>query len=81
VSRCIERRKLTCQQCETQCPDLAHSSWLPAHLCALLALYLAYPLFSLLLRTPWANRFFTHATLTHYYRRYHEPETKIEDLE
>jgi ferredoxin len=32
-----------------------------------------YWLFHLLLRVKWVNRFFSCATLTHYYRRYHEP--------
>jgi len=46
----------------------------------LIALGLAYPVFHRLLRIGWLNRFFTHATLTHYYRRYHEPETTLKDL-
>ncbi|MFZ5918630.1 MAG: EFR1 family ferrodoxin [Chloroflexota bacterium] len=46
----------------------------------LIALGLAYPVFHRLLRIGWVNRFFTHATLTHYYRRYHEPETTLKDL-
>lgn len=45
-----------------------------------IALGLAYPLFHLALQIPWVNRFFTLATLTHYYRRYHEPGTKLKDL-
>jgi Pyruvate/2-oxoacid:ferredoxin oxidoreductase delta subunit len=47
---------------------------------ALAALALAYPLFHLLLGVKPINRFFTHATLTHYYRRYHEPQTRLKDL-
>jgi formate hydrogenlyase subunit 6/NADH:ubiquinone oxidoreductase subunit I len=47
---------------------------------AVLALALIYPLFHLLLRMRGINWFFTHATLTHYYRRYHEPETGLKDL-
>jgi Pyruvate/2-oxoacid:ferredoxin oxidoreductase delta subunit len=41
---------------------------------------LLYPLFSLLLRIGWLNRLFTLLTLTHYYRRYHEPSTTLKDL-
>ena len=48
---------------------------------ALTILGLAYPLFHLLLRVTWVNRFFTLTTPTHYYRRYHEPETRLEELE
>jgi len=41
---------------------------------------LMYPVFHRLLRIPWVNRFFTLATLTHYYRRYHEPDTELKHL-
>ena len=47
----------------------------------LAAIGLVYPVFHFLLRIGWANRFFTLATLTHYYRRYHEPGTTLEDLD
>ncbi len=40
----------------------------------------AYWLFSLLLRVPFINSLFTHTTLTHIFRRYHEAETKSSDL-
>jgi len=33
-----------------------------------------------LLRVPLINRLFTVTTLTHYYRRYHEPDTTLNDL-
>ena len=46
----------------------------------LLSMSLAYMAFSLLLRVPLINRFFTVTTLTHYYRRYHEPDTTLNDL-
>ena len=46
----------------------------------LLAFVIGYALFTLLLRAPIINRFFTVTTLTHYYRRYHEPETTLKDL-
>jgi hypothetical protein len=47
----------------------------------LLAVYFAYILFTLLLRVPWLKRFITVTTPTYYYRRYHEPQTKLEDLQ
>jgi Pyruvate/2-oxoacid:ferredoxin oxidoreductase delta subunit len=47
---------------------------------AIVALGLLYPAFSLILRVRWVNWFFTHATLTHYYRRYQEPGTTLKDL-
>lgn len=66
-------------------PLLAFLSWTPGWVVesinALIAIGLTYPIFYLLLRIGWVNRFFTHATLTHYYRRYHEPETTLKDLE
>jgi Pyruvate/2-oxoacid:ferredoxin oxidoreductase delta subunit len=66
-------------------PLLVFLSWTPEwvveSLNAILAIGLAYPVFHQLLRIRWINRFFTRATLTHYYRRYHEPETTLKDLE
>ena len=56
-------------------------SWVVGSVNAIVVIGLAYPVFHLLLRIRWVNRFFTHATLTHYYRRYHEPETTLKDLE
>ncbi len=44
------------------------------------ALFLTYWLFWLLLRYPFVNMFFSNTSLTHYFRRYHEPETKLKDL-
>ncbi|HOU12398.1 MAG TPA: EFR1 family ferrodoxin [Anaerolineae bacterium] len=46
----------------------------------LLVFVIAYALFTVLLRVPAINRFFTGTTLTHYYRRYHEPDTSLKDL-
>jgi ferredoxin len=54
--------------------------WVVESVDALVVIGLGYPVFHLLLRIGWINRFFTHATLTHYYRRYHEPGTTIKDL-
>ncbi|NLC06695.1 MAG: 4Fe-4S binding protein [Syntrophomonadaceae bacterium] len=47
----------------------------------LLSVYLAYHLFNWLIRVPLINKLFTYSTLTHYYRRYHEPRTKLKDLQ
>lgn len=46
-----------------------------SYLYALASIYLGYRLFSILLRHKTVNRLFTCITLTHYYRRYHEPNT------
>jgi len=40
-----------------------------------------YPLLHFLLGVGWINRFFTLITPTHYYRRYHEPEATLKELE
>jgi hypothetical protein len=50
-------------------------------LLGILVLGLVYPLFHSLLSVPWINRLFTIATPTHYYRRYHEPDTTLRDLD
>lgn len=41
---------------------------------------LVYVGFSMLNRIPVISRLFKVFTLTHYYRRYHEPDTKVKDL-
>lgn len=46
----------------------------------LLAIALAYFIFSLALRIPIVNRLFTMATPTHYYRRYREPGTRLREI-
>lgn len=46
----------------------------------LLALAVAYLFFSLALRLPFANRLITLLTPTHYYRRYHEPGTRLKEI-
>ena len=46
----------------------------------LLAISAAYLLFTLAIRVPAINRLFAFTTLTHYYRRYHEPETRLKDM-
>jgi ferredoxin len=55
--------------------------WLLESVYAVAALGLIYPLFYLLLRVPWINRFFSRATFTYYYRRYHEPGTTFKELD
>jgi len=55
--------------------------WILESVYALIILGLWYPLFHMLLSVSWINRFCTRTTLTHYYRRYHEPETTLRDLQ
>lgn len=43
-------------------------------------LMLSYFIFWYLLRIPLINTLFTYTTLTHYYRRYHQPKTKLKHL-
>lgn len=45
-----------------------------------LSLFLSYYLFFALIRVPLINKLFTYTTLTHLYRRYHEPGTRLKDL-
>jgi Pyruvate/2-oxoacid:ferredoxin oxidoreductase delta subunit len=44
------------------------------------ALFLSYWVFWYLVRIPMVNTVFTYTTLTRYYRRYHQPETKLKHL-
>ncbi len=44
------------------------------------AVFLSYWIFWYLIRFPVFNTFFSLTTLTHYYRRYHQPETKLKHL-
>jgi Pyruvate/2-oxoacid:ferredoxin oxidoreductase delta subunit len=46
----------------------------------LFAVFLSYWIFWHLIQFPVFNKFFSLTTLTHYYRRYHEPDTKLKDL-
>ena len=48
---------------------------------ALLALLLTYVAVALAIRASLLNKLFTFTTLVHYYRRYHEPDTALEDLD
>lgn len=51
--------------------------WLGLVPVKLAAVAVAYLLFWALLRIRAINALFTYTTLTHYYRRYHEPQTKL----
>lgn len=44
------------------------------------ALFLSYWIFWVLIRIPAVNTIFSVTTLTHYFKRFHEPETRIRDL-
>lgn len=44
------------------------------------ALFLSYWLFWMLIRIPVINSIFSVSTLTHYFKRYHEPETRLKHL-
>jgi hypothetical protein len=44
------------------------------------ALILSYWMFWYLIRIPMVNTLFTYTTLTRYYRRYHQPETKLKHM-
>ena len=55
--------------------------WVLDSVNAVVVIGMVYPVFHFLLRIGWVNWFFTHATLTHYYLRYREPETTLKDLE
>ena len=46
----------------------------------LASVFLSYWIFWYLIRFPVFNSFFSLTTLTHYYRRYHQPETKLNHL-
>ena len=65
-------------------PALSVLSLLPGWLIesaeASVVLALVYPLLHALLGIRWVNRLFTTATVTRFYRRYHEPDTRLEDL-
>jgi ferredoxin len=46
----------------------------------LAAVFICYFIFTLLIKVPFINTFFAYTTLTHFYRRYHEPDTKLTHL-
>jgi hypothetical protein len=56
-------------------------SLIPLHYIDFIAtLMLSYWVFWCLIRIPVVNALFTYTTLTQYYRRYHQPETKLKHL-
>ena len=44
------------------------------------SIFISYFIFWCLNQIPIMNRFFTLTTLTHYYRRFHEPKTRLKNL-
>jgi hypothetical protein len=44
------------------------------------SLFLSYYLFFAFIHIPLVNQLFTYTTLTHLYRRYHEPGTQLKDI-
>ncbi len=44
------------------------------------SIFISYLLFSFLNRISFVSRIFAITTLTHYYRRYHEPGAKLSDV-
>lgn len=44
------------------------------------ALFLSYWMFWMVIRIPVVNTIFSITTLTHYFKRFHEPETRLKDL-
>lgn len=44
------------------------------------ALFISYWIFWLVTRVPVVNNFFSLTTFTHYFKRFHEPETRLKDL-
>jgi len=44
------------------------------------ALFLSYWIFWMLIRIPVANTIFSVTTLTHYFKRFHDPETRVKSL-
>lgn len=55
-------------------------SWLLQYAYILTSMAAVYWLFSRLIRVPWINTLFSYTTFTRFYRRYHEPETNLEQL-
>lgn len=51
------------------------------YLCYLLIISIAYYLFFNLVKIRWINKLFSYLTLTHFYRRYHEPDTELKDID
>ena len=45
-----------------------------------IAIFISYWVFWNLIRITMVNKMFTFTTLTHYYRRYHQPETRLKQM-
>ncbi len=56
------------------------AEWILQYPYFLFSMFLAYWLLTHLIRIPLINRAFTYTTLTHLYRRYHEPDTALRDI-
>jgi len=50
------------------------------YLYILLSFYVAYLILFWSIKIPLFNKLCTYTTLTHFYRRYHEPETELQDI-
>lgn len=44
------------------------------------ALFISYWIFWIIIRVPVINTFFSVTTLTHYFKRFHEPDTRLKDM-
>lgn len=60
--------------------DIGYANILMDYVYFFMSLFLFYLLFNLLTRIKIINMFFTFTTLTHIYRRYHEPDTRLKDI-
>jgi len=56
------------------------AEWVLQYPYFLFSMFLAYWILTHLIRIPLINRAFTYTTLTHLYRRYHEPDTALRDI-
>jgi Pyruvate/2-oxoacid:ferredoxin oxidoreductase delta subunit len=61
-------------------PDQAVIYELIYYIDFLVLLFLSYWVFWNLIRIPFVNAMFTYTTLTRYYRRYHQPETRLKHM-
>ncbi len=61
--------------------DNDYTRWILQYSYTLLSFVVAYFLFFHLIRIPFFNKLFTYTTFTHLYRRYHEPDTTLDDIQ
>jgi len=61
-------------------PDHAVIHGLIYYLDFFISVFLSYWVFWYLIRIPMVNTVFTYTTLTRYYRRYHQPETRLKHM-